>query len=76
MLFSYKVYFLAKYDREIVQLVKYLLFKHKFLCLTFRDNVKMLSVVVPALRRQRQVGPGAHQPVRPVRDCLNKVDGT
>lgn len=76
MLFSYKVYFLAKYDREIVQLVKYLLFKHKFLCLTFRDNVKMPSVVVPALRRQRQVGPEAHQPVRPVKDCLNKVDGT
>lgn len=66
MLFSYKVYFLAKYnDGEIVQLVKCLLFKLKFLCLTFRDNVNVLSVVVPAPRRQR-----------PVRDCLNKVDGT
>lgn len=63
MLFSYKVYFLAKYNvREIVQLVKCLPFKHKFLCLTFRDNVEMLSVVVPALRRQT-----------PVRDCLNKI---
>lgn len=52
MLFSYKVYFLAKYyDGEIVQLVKCLLFKLKFLCLTFTDNVKMLRVVVPALRR-------------------------
>lgn len=59
MLFSYEVCVLMKYrDGEIVQLVRCLLFKHSFLYLTLRVSVKMLSVIIPAPRRQRQVGPG------------------